>query len=184
MGFTYDFPSPTICCHGCFSPSQGFSPQKTKLPVTGQLSSCQTRYLKTDIQASRGRNLRCYGHCKRLKSEKTKFSKVSPDGVGLGGGKSCCAGSVREWRVHCQGTEPAAKYVRQLANLYQIRGPGHRLSNIFPNWENFCSNRDKWNYICLFGCLTSLIQEIYSYSVGKSHTFAKSKSRRYRWVTI
>ena len=102
----------------------------------------------------------------------------------VGGGKSCCAGSVREWRVHCQGTEPAAKYVRQLANLYQIRGRGHRLSNIFPNWENFCSNRDKWNYICLFGCLTSLIQEIYSYSVGKSHTFAKSKSRRYRWVTI
>ena len=119
MGFTYDFPSPTICCHGGFSPSQGFSPQKTKLPVTGQLSSCQTRYLKTDIQASRGRNLRCYGHCKRLKSEKTKFSKLSPDGVGLGWWweKLLCwvgqrvAGPLPGHRACCQICQAAGKFI-------------------------------------------------------------------------
>ena len=43
--------------------------------------------------------------------------------MGLGGwvaGKSCCD-SVTECRLHCQVGQPA-KYVRQLANLYQIRG--------------------------------------------------------------
>ena len=44
--------------------------------------------------------------------------------------------------------------------IYTKYVDGHRLSNIFPNWENFCRKRDNWNEICLFGRIKLISHKI------------------------
>ena len=63
------------------------------------------------------------------------------------------------------------------ANLYQIRGRPSPVK-YFPNWQNFCSKRDNWNEICLFGSIKLISPKICRICKKKIRAIAKPKAKK------
>ena len=86
---------------------------------------------------------------KKLLEKKEEFS--NPTLAGLEGwwvpGKVVVSRLESGWSIARAPTLPNMSGNWQIYTKYV---DGQRLSNIFPNWQNFCSRRDIWNETCLF----------------------------------
>ena len=69
------------------------------------------------------------------------------------------------------------------ANLYQIRGRPSPVK-YFPNWQNFCSKRDNWNEICLFGSIKLISPKICRICKKKIRAIAKPKAKKKTSVSL